>query len=57
MLFTNQQRGRFTVSREGELHISQVQQGDAGQYVCYATGRTGMSEASAVLRVLGKPMK
>ncbi|XP_063960198.1 roundabout homolog 1-like [Lytechinus pictus] len=53
LLFINQQRGRFEVSSSGELQINPVHMEDAGTYICYATGGTGVAEAKAVLRVLG----
>ncbi|XP_071487948.1 roundabout homolog 2-like [Diadema antillarum] len=53
LLFIKQQRGRFRVSASGELQISSVRMEDAGTYVCYASGGTGVAEASAVLRVIG----
>ncbi|XP_030833475.1 roundabout homolog 1 isoform X2 [Strongylocentrotus purpuratus] len=56
LLFINQQRGRFEVSASGELQINPVQMDDAGTYICYATGGTGVAEAKAVLRVLDESL-
>lgn len=54
-MFPNQNyQGRFFVTRFGELEISNIQQGDEGDYTCMALSQSGNIQAKAKLTVIGK---
>ncbi|ELW72215.1 Roundabout like protein 3, partial [Tupaia chinensis] len=48
-----QPTGRFSVTPGGQLHIREVQSGDAGFYVCQAVSVAGSALAKALLEIKG----